>query len=281
MSSGRSPYSLFHFAHNVGCPNISLRISVVTPRRAARRRGIIADALDRQSHSRRSPQARVQAMAVLQCADSDSRQPSHPACGSPPPHQILSSRLRLLHLGSCHPPRPPWSVLFQPSRWLFPPRRRCLPSSHPRLYLPDLQCDCRHAVSSLLQIAVSVYEHPIEKNAPGWPGRSLAFHSSGHLEHAGPARVRIGCGCWHQSATAVPGAVAPRHLTRVGLDLAMAVSVAISRPGRGMTRTAPWETSPITLTIARPGGKSSSGVLRPKGCHRIRGGKERTEFDDV
>jgi len=24
MSSGRSSYSLFHFAHNVGCPNISL-----------------------------------------------------------------------------------------------------------------------------------------------------------------------------------------------------------------------------------------------------------------
>jgi hypothetical protein len=29
----------------------------------------------------------------------------------------------------------------------------------------------------LLQIAVSVYEHPIDKNAPGSPGRSLAFRT--------------------------------------------------------------------------------------------------------
>ena len=38
MSSGRSSYSLFHFAHNVGCPNISLSmIRNVVPEKSRRR----------------------------------------------------------------------------------------------------------------------------------------------------------------------------------------------------------------------------------------------------
>src|SRR5208283_5627736 len=59
MSSGRSSYSLFHFAHNVGCPNISLSmIRNVVPEKISPAEPIVSGNAGTDERQRAAPIAR-------------------------------------------------------------------------------------------------------------------------------------------------------------------------------------------------------------------------------